>query len=1226
MHIYHQTIYNSSFPVMTSGPPNGVNLAKFAFNIYGALNLTPSDGIASSTSSVSSNRSKLHGYKLDRLTYNFDREVTTLANLNFPLAGNNFDLESANHLVVGGRNCLRILALSDDQTRIVQDVNVFDQQSVYTNSRILSTNKLNNINTIKSHHDTIACGLSNGSISIYRVAPNGKSKLMNKYSDHKRCINSLDFVGVNSIHDPPQQLISGSQDGSIKLWDLRSATPKPVLTVQTNSHFDPVRSCQYSPHASVRNKVTILSAHDSGTLCKFDLRSGMNVPERKWNLHTGPALSLHIHPLKEFVLTGGRDQKMCVWNYSDSSPNRVTPEHMINTYGPVMKVRWCTYENNAEKFSDSVDHFLTDYDKLSYEEREGLYSNRNGDLFNYDFACLYLNDDSSISVYNLSRKYIPKEIISTGTKKPFQNFIWGKNSVNSRRLWTIAKSNVFTAYGLDETFTDNEVSKPLDELPKVAVAWDSGMGNLCFVNQDKYEFELGDNESISSEPEFDTDDALEEDSRSIDQISSMYDKKAIIGSVPIASKPGIFNPLSNSLTSSPIEKPQLHRSFTSSGAFMKSPSPGARGLDLHGSLQRPKINRNPSQTTQDSNLSTNSPQLSSYFSKKSVQVTHASPYIVPISLPIPQNDDGVFETLCNNYLLAIPDGFKLIDVCLLNASVAAGASRFRDCQVWRMLAVSLEDDESYEDEYVADPVQEFENQDEDLKSILSDLGNFVGSYNSNSTLTTNYGQGNSIKDKSSESVNIKKKPESKSAPNFLDKNDKNNIDKGSNTNLMDMINLVRGNSLTNLTSISPNPSRSNSTLKNRKYMNEVNENLNSLKNKKYLNEENENAVVDDDADPERELHEKFRRGSSKKSSSIRENSPLVSVGSMLDGRNSPIRMRSPIETRKELKNSPTQLSVYGKLGNRKPSIGSFHTRIGGFPVAEDLDNENLNILNNAALNSGSISSSAMTSLPGGSPNYFTHHHSSTITHGSFTRRNSIQAHGFHGMHRPRVSPNEKSERFDLGKLQEQPEGSLNHKSELTKVMTDNANSAKVLMKPWKTQYLLKQALEYASSQGDIILHATISILFYEYLKDTSPVRSVVECVGLYVDILRRKRYFVQAASVISMAPADLINELKTLSTKEVDLRFFCCWCQKLLVNEKSKLKQNKEDFGYWYCDECSSKQLNCIYCNEPCKGLTVVISLKCGHRGHFGCLKEWFIAEENSECPGGCDYDILGKA
>ena len=102
-----------------------------------------------------------------------------------------------------------------------------------------------------------------------------------------------------------------------------------------------------------------------------------------------------------------------------------------------------------------------------------------------------------------------------------------------------------------------------------------------------------------------------------------------------------------------------------------------------------------------------------------------------------------------------------------------------------------------------------------------------------------------------------------------------------------------------------------------------------------------------------------------------------------------------------------------------------------------------------------------------------------------------------------------------------------------------------------------------------------------------------------------------ALAVINLVPKDL-EELRAL--KEVDLRFFCCFCDKVILNEN----KNKHDFGYWYCDLCSRQQPNCVYCHEPCHGLNVVRSLKCGHRGHFGCLKQWFVEEGNSECPGGC--------
>ncbi|ODV79568.1 uncharacterized protein CANTADRAFT_28484, partial [Suhomyces tanzawaensis NRRL Y-17324] len=1066
---------------------SGNLLAKFAFNIYGALNQTPSQETVSHTSlSNGSTKSKVHeAFKSNRLVYAFDKEVTTLSQLNFPLRNlNPYESEISHHVVAGGRNFLRILALNEDQSRIIQEINVLEPtNSLYSNSRVPSTNKLNNINTIKTSGDLVACGLSNGLISIYRINSNGKSKLLYKLSDHKRCINSLDFME----NDSPHNLISGSQDGTIKLWDLRSTTPKPVLTILSNSHSDPIRSCQYSPHSSVRNKTTILSVHDSGALCKFDLRSSggtynsQNIysPDRKWNLHTGPALSLHVHPEKEYVLTGGRDQKMCVWNYSESAltSNRVIPEHMINTYGPVMKVRWSsTHNNSANQYGEALD---------SLQQSMDFGNVQSNPLYNYDFACLYLNDDSTITVYNLSRKYIPKEIIKAPGNKPYQNFIWAKNLKNNRKIWTITKSNVFSSYDLDsgDSIPESDISRPLDELSTVAMAWNNDFSSMSFVNQEKYEFEITDHESIASENE-----NLEADLEAGDY-SSLSN---------FAPNLGVF---SSSLTTSPMEKPPIMRSYTYNPMHTKSPSPIPQMRSTNmlnepthtqsnlSNIFRPKILRTPSQTTQDSNFSVQSPIHNSNLpqSRKHVLVNHPSPYLVPLALPLPLNDHAVFEALSSNYLVAIPDGFNLIDVCLLNANIAASVNRFRDCQIWRLLSVSLAEDSSEPHEVLDDQdlksAQQFypEKDEDESKSILSDIGNFVGSYNSNSTLTTNYG-GNATDRKDSNSDLVK--PALSSSPKEMNTKLMEHKN-GSSNNIIGTINQVRGGS-----------------------------------------------------------HGTY---------------PLARSN-----------------------------------------------------TSEDLDNENLNILHNAATNTGAIPSTGKAHVGSSSPGYFSQSHHSYSNH-----HHSSTALGISPGQQPLM--NEEFSKSELNIVQERPEPSESvTKSELTKVLHDKPASKSE--RPWNTENLLKNTLEYASSQGDIILSATLTILFYDVFKIITK-EAGLEWLALYVDILHRKRLFVTATKIINHAPRELLNELKTIGSKEVDLRFFCCYCQKLLVNEKSK-HENKDSFGYWYCDECSKRQLNCIYCHEPCKGLVVAVSLKCGHRGHFGCLKEWFITEENSECPGGCDYSL----
>lgn len=147
-------------------------------------------------------------------------------------------------------------------------------------------------------------------------------------------------------------------------------------------------------------------------------------------------------------------------------------------------MRWSSYSN----ISQSGDDFE--------EAQSSLSPSKINPLYNYDIACLYLNDDPTVAIYNLSRKYVPKQIIHS--KKPIQNFIWARNGHRDRNIWTLTKSNTFNSHNLDQV-DEYDVSRPLDDLNNVAVAWDNN-SNFSMVNQDKYDFELDDSE-INDRPE-----------------------------------------------------------------------------------------------------------------------------------------------------------------------------------------------------------------------------------------------------------------------------------------------------------------------------------------------------------------------------------------------------------------------------------------------------------------------------------------------------------------------------------------------------------------------------------------------------------------------------------------------------------------------------------------------------------------------------------------------------
>ncbi|CAK9437625.1 uncharacterized protein LODBEIA_P20030 [Lodderomyces beijingensis] len=1128
------------------------NLAKFAFNIYGTLGTSQSTESGSNNSSVSSRASKqsLHyppppppvatpaapaaaSAIAQRLTYSFDRDVQALGQLNCGIQTSNHTSgnEIVHHAVIGGKNYLRLLCLSRDQQQVLQVVNLQDTKSLYYRS----SSKLCNVNTIKTRSNTIACGLSNGAISIYKVSPSGKGKLQAMLSDHKRTINSLDFIDSDNV------IVSGSQDGTIKVWDLRAAEMKPMYTFQPNLHNDPIRACQYSPYSSVRNKTCILSVHDSGALCKFDLRSnsGNNTPERKWNLHTGPVLSLHIHPEREYVATAGRDHKICIFNFSDNrAAGRAAPDTIINTYGSILKVRWSTYPN---------------YDDSSRMLEDSTHNS----LASYDLACSYLNDDPTITIFNLNRKYVPKQVINSYTQKAFSNFLWAQNELRGRRIWTLNKSNQFSAFNLDSNF-DSEIKRPLEDLDTMGMSW-NGDDDFMMVNQGRDDFEV---------------------SEDISEFEDIFQETDKPGSFDYSESDFRFMNSVGANTNS-FEKPPLVRSYTSnpmSQFGVKSPSPILRpssGIDAksssttsYGNANRPRLVRNSSQSTQESSLSYASAPNSANLARKRLSRSFSltiSPYAIPVQLPFNQED--VFRFLSTEYLVDVPEGFSLSGTCSINAQAASQVSANRTSQVWRLLSVALEEEMTTDaeieiDEHAIEDLpageeakrgggegegegigEEYGGGNEngngngsgngsgngnglrhdsfDVKSIQSDLGNVVGSFNSNST-STNYGQNGP----GSASGHMRSSARHRDS---------------SVTNVVDVALHSRANSRSRLNS------RANSF---------------SRLSKMEKTDENEDGVVDVVDDNHNEKRNNDDNGNAAAADAISQHSQAK-----------PVDINNPQITSLELENTNLMNSVF--LKSSPTSIGIASSRsfssLASSPVhgrgvllnkpvaleAEKLPQElpfqslNLNLNTNLSANLNKVTGSKIPSKPG-----------------------------------------------------------------LTQALYKSAQS-----EVWGFKPLLKKALDYAVIQGDIAFIATTTLLFYDMAKDVIAKQQCLEWLSLYIEILQRKGLFVNAAKVLNSAPKDVKEKLASLYSGDV-VKLACSLCSKLLVNEKSK-HQRSGEFGFWYCDECHQRQLNCVYCHEPCKGLVVAISLTCGHRGHFGCLKEWFIKEGNPECPGGCDLPVV---
>ena len=141
---------------------------------------------------------------------------------------------------------------------------------------------------------------------------------------------------VNKVNFHPSEaglLISGSQDGTMKLFDMR--IDKPGETFYSNS--ESVRDVQFNPH--VYHQFCAVS--ENGKVQLWDTRRPDRC-ERQWPAHNNHVFACDWHPeLRNVLATAGRDKTIKVWDTVSRKGDKMHGlEHTVNTIAPVDKVKW----------------------------------------------------------------------------------------------------------------------------------------------------------------------------------------------------------------------------------------------------------------------------------------------------------------------------------------------------------------------------------------------------------------------------------------------------------------------------------------------------------------------------------------------------------------------------------------------------------------------------------------------------------------------------------------------------------------------------------------------------------------------------------------------------------------------------------------------------------------------------------------------------------------------
>lgn len=178
----------------------------------------------------------------------------------------------------------------------------------------------NQINAVK-----ICTVPTNGKITIWNLE-NETTKCDSIFSEHDRTVNRVSWHPQD-----PSVLLSGSQDGMVKLWDTRAKASKATFNER-----EAVRDVAWHP-----TKTNVFAAaYESGMVQIWDASNNRS-PLHTINAHQGLALCVDWHPtLPDVLASGGRDRMVNVWDISNGTTNRTAPKHVIRTISSVGRIQW----------------------------------------------------------------------------------------------------------------------------------------------------------------------------------------------------------------------------------------------------------------------------------------------------------------------------------------------------------------------------------------------------------------------------------------------------------------------------------------------------------------------------------------------------------------------------------------------------------------------------------------------------------------------------------------------------------------------------------------------------------------------------------------------------------------------------------------------------------------------------------------------------------------------
>lgn len=267
--------------------------------------------------------------------------------------------ERGTHALLGGKEIFKTIKI--ENTLCVEEVNLrtaIRSTPNQASGKVRSTYSIDIADVAWAKGDCgdyVAAATSSGKIILYDLGHAGFPAA--QLHEHLRQVHKVTFNPHRGNY-----LLSGSQDGTVRLWDLRDVRQQ-ASALQSKRKYsgqnDGVRDVKWSP----TDGVDFAFGTDSGWVQRWDIRN-LKAPKVRVPAHTLSCNIIDWHPDGKHIASASSDKFVRIWDFSHSDKQASRWE--VKTPYPVMNARWrpsCESSMPQDNGARQCTQLVTAYDR-----------------------------------------------------------------------------------------------------------------------------------------------------------------------------------------------------------------------------------------------------------------------------------------------------------------------------------------------------------------------------------------------------------------------------------------------------------------------------------------------------------------------------------------------------------------------------------------------------------------------------------------------------------------------------------------------------------------------------------------------------------------------------------------------------------------------------------------------------------------------------------------------